>query len=137
MPTSYHKIANKNVTMTPNGCGAATYNIKNGEGRIREATTLRAMKSSSRTHLLVYHLSKMQLTMILLQGYSYPLFLMMMLVNGKLDGESLVRCPPFKNYMVIVVFILLVPNIIMIWLSLKREKWVYEYSNHIFTVIPL
>ena len=39
------------------------------------------------------------------------------------------------NFIVIVVLILLAPNINMIWLSLKREKWVYESSNHLFTVV--
>ena len=43
----------------------------------------------------------------------------------------------FLNYMVMVVFILLAPNITMIWLSTKREKWVYESSNHLFTVVPV
>ena len=39
--------------------------------------------------------------------------------------------------MVIVLFIVPATNIIMIWLSLKREKWVYASSNHIYTVIPV
>ena len=39
--------------------------------------------------------------------------------------------------MFMVVFILLSPNKIMIWLSLKREKWVYEYSKRLFTVVPV
>ena len=39
--------------------------------------------------------------------------------------------------MVMVVFILLAPNIIMIWLSLKKKNWVYSYSNHIYTVVPV
>ena len=39
--------------------------------------------------------------------------------------------------MVIVEFILLAPNTLMIWLSIKREKWVYESSNRFFTVVPV
>ena len=41
----------------------------------------------------------------------------------------------FINYMVIVVFIVLATNIIMIWLSIKREKWVYSSRNNIFNVV--
>ena len=87
------KQSRKKVTMTPNGCGAAKNTVKDGEVRIRAATILRAMKSYSRTHPLGYHIVNMQLTMILLQGYSYPILLRMMLVSGKLDGDCLVWCP--------------------------------------------
>ena len=47
--------------MKPNGCGASTKTIKYGECRIKAATPLRAMKSSSRTHFLGYRLAKLQL----------------------------------------------------------------------------
>ena len=40
------------------------------------------------------------------------------------------------NYMVVVIFILISPNIIMIRLSLRREKWVNPSSNYIFTMVP-
>ena len=74
--------------MTPNGCGAATNTVKDVKDSIREAKILRAMKSSSRTHLLGYNLVKLQLTMILIPGDMYPRFLRMILVTGTLDGDQ-------------------------------------------------
>ena len=90
MPTSYHETAKKKETMTPNGCGSATKNIKDGEGSIRSATILRSITSSSRTHLLGYNIFNLQLKIRLLQGKRSPLFLVMMLVTGTLDDEGLV-----------------------------------------------
>ena len=43
----------------------------------------------------------------------------------------------YLNYMVVSVFIILAPNIIMIWFLLKREKWLYVSSNHLFNVTPV
>ena len=39
--------------------------------------------------------------------------------------------------MVISVFILLAQNIIMIWFSIERDKWVDASSNHLYTVKPV
>ena len=43
----------------------------------------------------------------------------------------------FINYMGIVVFILIAPDIIMILLSLRREKWIYPSFNHLFTTVSV
>ena len=72
--------------MTPNGCGAATNTIKDVKCRIRMATILQAMIISSITHLLGYHIVKIQLKMRLLQGKISPLFLRMMPVTCKFYG---------------------------------------------------
>ena len=62
-------------------------NVKDGEGRIRVAIILQAMTSSSRTHILGYHLGKLQFKNRLLQGERSPLLLRMMLVTGTLDVD--------------------------------------------------
>ena len=73
--------------MTPNECGASRNNLKYFKGRIRAATILQAMTISSRTHLPGYHIIKMKLTMILIQGEISPLFLRMIPMTGKLYGD--------------------------------------------------
>ena len=73
--------------MTPNVCGAATNTVKYFKGRIRVAIILQAVTIYSRTHLLGYHLVKLKLTMILLQGEMYTLFLRMMPVTGTFYGD--------------------------------------------------
>ena len=86
-PTSYHKTSNNKVTMKPHGCGASTNTVNYFNGRIRAATILQAMKISSRTQITGYHLVKLKLTMILLQGEMYTLFLRIMPVTGTFYGD--------------------------------------------------
>ena len=73
--------------MIPNGCGASKNTVNYFKGRIRAAKILWVMIISSINHLPGYHLVKLKLTMILLQGEMYTLFLRMMPVTSTFYGD--------------------------------------------------